>query len=317
MAHEEVLSILDRTLQDFKAIEQEEGIRKVLQAVFIAIEQHVYATAGDVPGLRSRLPQLVSLYSVQPNWDRLEGLIARAVDSAFIAWIDGVPAGVSSSSGNLESLVVASCSRWSKRAEFRSEGLDVSVFLNRSKWTSHTVSIIKSLIYASETARQVSGTFLVSTASLKRPALYLVPLIWSWFDASDMSDAGSSGTWRKHFEQLTASIVDIQASRDHRFTCRRAIHAMIQKLPSLRSELFSDLVARVLDMSPDNLTAEIIQLGKNLIEILPQASDTFVHSLLEHALCWVSRSFGGPDSLDYRVVTALGVTPLVLGTSKC
>ena len=308
MTHEEVLSILDRTLQDFKAIEEEEGIRKVLQAVFLSIEQHVNATAGDVPGLRSRLPQLVSsLYSVQPNWDRLEGLIARAVDSALIAWIDGVPAGASNSSGNLESLVVASCSRWSKRAEFRNEGLDVSIFLNRSKWTLNTVSIIKSMIYASETARQVSRAFLESTASLNRPALHLAPLIWSWFDASDMSDVGSSGTRRKHFEQLTASIVDIQASRDHRVTCRRAIHAMIQKLPSLRSELFSDLLARILDMSPDNLTAEILRLGKDLIQILPPASDTFAHSLLEHALCWVSRSFGGPDSLDDRQRRVLGV----------
>src|SRR5882757_146118 len=203
MAHEEVLSILDRTLQDFKVIQKEEGIRKVLQTAFLAIEQQVNATTGDVPGLRSRLPQLVSLYSVQPNWDLLESLIARAVDSAFIAWIDGVPASASNSSGNLESLVVTSCSRWSKRAEFRSERLDVSVFLNRSEWTSHTVSIIKSLIYASETARRVSRTFLESAASLKQPALNIAPLIWTWFDASDMSDVGSSGTWRKHFEQLT------------------------------------------------------------------------------------------------------------------
>jgi len=92
---------------------------------------------------------------------------------------------------------------------------------------------------------------------------------------------------------------------------------MIQKLPSLRSELFSDLLARVSDMSPDSLTPEILRLGKDLIEVLPQASDTFAHSLLEHALCWVSRSFGGPDSLDDIIVTALGVTLLVLGNSKC
>jgi hypothetical protein len=305
MAHEEVLSILDRTLQDFKAIEKE-GVRKVLQTVLLAIEQHVSATAGDVPGLRSRLPRLASLYSVQPKWDLLESLIARAVDSAIIAWIDG--AGASNPSGNLESLLVTSRSHWSKRAEFRSEGLDVSVFLNRSKWTSHTVSIIKCLIYASETARQVTRTFLESTASLKQPAPHLAPLIWSWFDASDLHDIGSSGTWRKHFEQLTASIVDIRASREHRLTCRRAIYVMIQKLPPLRSELFSDLLARVLDMSPDHLTAEILRLGRNLIESLPQASDTFAHSLLEHALSWVSRSFGGPDDLDDRIVTALGMT---------
>jgi hypothetical protein len=315
MALEEVLSILDWILRDFKAIEKEEGIRKVLQVVFLSIEQHVNATAGDVPGLRSRLSRLASLYSVQPSWDLLESLIARAVDSAVIAWIDGVSAGASNSSGSLESLVVASCSRWSKRAEFRSEGLDVSFFLNRSKWTSHTVSIIKSLIYASETARQVSRTFLESTASVEHPALLLAPLIWSWFDAIDVSDVGSSGTWRKHFEQLTTSIVDIQASRDHRLTCRRAIFTMIQKLPSLRSELFSDLLARVSDMPPDNLTTEILRLGKDLIETLPQASDAFGHSLLEHALCWVSRSFGGPVSLDDRIVTALGVTLLVLDNS--
>lgn len=310
MAHEEVLSILDQALQDFSAIEREEGIRKVVQAVFLAVEKHVDATAGDVPGLRSRLPQLVSLYSVQPNWDLLESLIARAVDSAFVAWIDGVPAGASNSSA-LEALVVTSCSRWSKRAEFRSEKLDVSVFLNRPNWTPHTVSVIKSLIYASETARQISRTFLESTASLNQPGLQLAPVIWSWFDASDTSNVGSSGTWRKHFRQLTAGIVDIQASRDHRLTCRRAIHAMVQKLPSLRSELLSDLLAHFRGMPGDALTSEMLRLGKSLIEILYLESDPFTSFLLEHALCWVSGSLGGPDRLDDEIVTALGEMLLV------
>lgn len=316
MAHEEVLSILDQALQDFSAIEKEERIRDVLQAVFLAVEQHVNATAGDVPGLRSRLPQLVSLYSVQPNWDLLESLIARAVDSAFVAWIDGVPTGVSNSSA-LGALVATSCSRWSKRVEFRSEGLDVSVFLNRPKWTPHTVSVIKSLIYVSETARRTSRTFLESTASLNQPALQLALVIWSWFDASDISNVGSSGTWRKHFKTLTASIVDIQASRDHRLTCRRAIYAMIQKLPSLRSELFSDLLARVKGMPADTLTSEMLRLGKGLIEILPLESDPFASSLLEHALGWVSRSLGGPDSLNDSIVTALGEMLLVRCIFMC
>lgn len=304
MAHEEVLSILDQALQDFGAIEKE-GIRKVLQAVFLAIEQHAKTSSGDIPGLRSRLPQLVSLYSVQPNWSLLESLIARAVDSASIAWINGVPSGATNSS-TLESLVVSSCSRWSKRVEFRGEKLDVSVFLNRPKWTSHTVSIIKGLIYASETARQITYTFLESTASLDQPALLLAPVIWSWFDASDVSDIGSNRTWRNHFERLTASIVDVQAPRDHRLTCRRAIHAIIQKLPSFRSELFSGLLACVKGMPADILTSEMLRLGKSLVEILPQESDSFASSLLDHALGWVSRSLGGPDSLDERIVTALG-----------
>jgi hypothetical protein len=312
MAHEEVLSILDQALQDFSAIEKEEGIRKVLQAVFLAVEQHVNATAGDLPGLRLRLPQLVSLYSVQPNWDLLESLIARAVDSAFVAWIDGIPAGASNSSA-IEALVVTSCSRWSKRVEFRSEGLNVSVFFNRPKWTSHTVSIIKSLIYASETARRICRTFLESTASLNRPALQLAPVICSWFDASDTSNVGSSRTWRKHFKQLTASLVDIQAPQDHRLTCRRAIHVMIQKLPALRSDFFSDLLARIKSLPADTLTFEMLRLGKSLIEDLPLESDPFTSSLLEHALGWISRSLGGPDSLDDRIVTALGEMLLVRG----
>ena len=314
MAHEEVLSILDQVLQDLSAIEKED-IRKVSQAVFLAIERHVNATAGDVPGLRLRLPQLVSLYSVQQNWDLLESLIARAVDSASIAWINGVSAGASNSS-TLESLVVTSCSRWSNRVEFRGEGLDVSVFLNRPKWTSHTVSVIKSLIYASETARQASRTFLESTASLNQPALRLAPVIWTWFDASNTSDIGSSGTWRRHFEQLTAGIVDIQAPRDHRLACRRAVFAMIQRLPSFRSGLLSGLLARVKDMPADTLTSEMLRLGKGLVEILPQESDSFASSLLEHALGWISRSLGGPDGLDERIVTALGETLLIRGVFR-
>ncbi|KAH9963282.1 ribosome 60S biogenesis N-terminal-domain-containing protein [Russula dissimulans] len=304
MTHEGVLSILDQALLDFRAIGKEEGTCDVLQAVFLAVERHVNSTTDDVPGLRSRLPQLASLYSVQPNWTLLECLIARAVESAFTAWIDGVPSGGSNSS-TLDTLVLTSCSRWSKRFEFISEGLDVSSFLNRPEWTPHTVSIIRSLIYASETARQAIRTFLESGVSLSQPGLYLVPVVWSWLDANDVPNIGSSETWRKHFNKLTASIIDVHASRNHRLTCRRAIQAMVQRLPSLRPELCSCLLACVKGMSADTLTAEVLRLGQSLIETLPQESDVFASSLLEHALAWVSRSFAGPDALDEEIARAL------------
>jgi hypothetical protein len=309
MGHEEALSILDQALLDFDAKEKED-IRDVLQAVLLAIERHVSATAGDVPGLRSRLPRLVSLYSVQPNWVVLESLIARAIDSTSIAHIDGVLTGASGSSA-LESLVLSSCFRWSKRSEFRSEGIDVSVFLKRPEWTPHIVSVIKGLNYASETARQASRTFLESRTSLSQPALHLAPVVWSCLDASDTTDIGSSGTWRKHFDKLTASITDPRSTQNYRLTCRRAILAMVQKLPSLRPEFFSHLVSCVKTMPADTLVAEMLWLGKRFLGILPRESDGFASSLLEHALGWVSRSFAGPDVLDDEVVKALCATVLL------
>jgi hypothetical protein len=310
MAHEQVLSILDRALFDFNAMENREDTLDVLRAVLLTIERNVDAAADDVPGLRSRLPQLLSLYSVKQDWTLLERLIARALESVSTAWIDGVPAG-DSISPTLESLVLTSCSRWSKRSECGSAGLDVSVFLERPEWTPHTISILKSSIYASENSRKATQTFLESRASLNRPASNLAPIIWWWLDTSDISDIGSSGTWRNHFDKLTASIVDIQAPKNHRLTCRRAILAIVQKFPSLRHELFSGLLACVQGMSDDILTPEMLWLGKNLIDILPQESDAFASSLLEHALCWISRSFAGPDHLDAGILKALGAPLLV------
>jgi hypothetical protein len=305
-----VLSILDQAILDLGAIDKEDDL-DVLRAVLLTIERHVDATTDDVPGLRSRLPQLLSLYSAQPSWTLLERLIARAVDSACTAWIDGIPTGANDAP-TLESLVVASCSRWAKRVESKGEDLDISVSLKRPEWTQHTVSIIKSLIYASEISRQVARTFLESRASTKLPALHLAPVIWSWLDASDISDIRSSGTWRNHFRKLTASIIDTQFPQNHRLTCRRAILAMVQKFPSLRDEFFSDLLACINGMSPDTLTPEMLQLGKHLIEVVPGESDAFASSLLEHALGWISRFFAGPDPLDTGIVKALGAKLLLL-----
>jgi hypothetical protein len=310
MAHEQVLSILDQALLYSNAMENGEGTFDVLRAVLLAIERNVNATADDVPGLRSRLPQLLSLYSVKQDWTLLECLIARALDSVFTAWIDGVPADAGISS-TLASLVLTSCSRWSKRSECRNESLDVSIFFERSEWTPHTVSIIKTSIYANESSRQAIQTFLESRASLDQQTVNLAPIIWSWLDASDVLHIGSSKVWRNHFDKLTASIVDTRAPKNHRLMCRRAILAMVQKLPSLRHELFSGLLACVEGMSPDILTPEVLRLGKNLIEVLPQESDAFASSLLAHALGWVSRFFAGPDHLDAGIVKALG-TPLLV-----
>jgi len=298
MAHEEVLSILDQAID-------KEDVLDVLRAVLLTIERQVDATTDDVPGLRLRLPQLLRLYSAQPSWTLLERLIARAVDSACTACIDGIPTGVNDSP-TLESLVVASCSRWAKRVEYKGEDLDISVFLKRPEWTQHTISIIKTLIYASESSRQVVRTYLESRASMKLLALHLAPVIWPWLDASDISDIGSSDTWRNHFRKLTASIIDTQTPQNHRLTCRRAVLAMVQKLPSLRHEFFSDLLACTKGMSPDTLTPEMLRLGKHLIEILPGESDAFASSLLDHALGWISRSFASPDPLDTGIVKALG-----------
>ncbi|KAI9466647.1 ribosome 60S biogenesis N-terminal-domain-containing protein [Lactarius psammicola] len=302
MAHEEVLSVLDRALLDFDTTEGEEGIKNLLQAAFSAIERHI--DADDVPGLRSRLPQLASLYSAQPDWYLLEGLIARVIDSASTACIDGVPHGVSASSA-LEPLVLTSCSRWSRRLKVKSESLDVSIFLKLPEWTPQTVSVIKNLIYASENARNVTRTFLESKASLNQPTSHLAPIIWSWVDAEGRNDIGSSRTWRKHLNKLAAGILSASAPRHHRVTYGRAIRAMVEKLPSLRPELSLGLLACIKDMPKDTLTAEVLKLGRHLVEILPQEDNGFASSLLERALSWMARSFAGSDVLDSEVVRAL------------
>ena len=304
MTHEEVLSTVDRALLDFNAIEKEEAIKGVLQAAFLAIERHIDAT-GDVPGLRSRLPQLVALYSSQPNLSLLESLIARTVDSAFTPCIDGVPAGGRASS-TLQPLVLTACTRWSRRLELRGEDFDIDIFLERPEWTLNTVSVIKSLIYASGAARHASRIFLESSASLNQPAFYLAPVVCSWLDAGDCTDIGSSETWRKHFNKLAASIIDAGTLPNHRLVCKRAIYAMVWELPSLRLEFLSDLLACVGSMSADTLTAEILQLGKRLTETLPQESNDFASALLSHALGWISRSFASSDSLDDGIARALG-----------
>ena len=309
MAHEEVLSILDQAILDLSAIDQED-VLDVLRTALLTIERQVDTTTDKFSGLHSRLPQLLSLYSAQPSWSLLERLIATTVDSACTTRIDGTTIGANNTL-TLESLVVASCSRWAKRVDVKGEDLDVSIFLKRPEWTQHTVSIIKSLIYSSESSRQAVRTFLESIASVNLLSLHLAPIIWPWLDASDISDIGSSGIWRSHFRKLTASIVDTQTPQNHRLTCKRAVLAMVQKLPSLRHEFFSDLLAYVKDMSPDILTPEMLQLGKHLVEVFPVENDVFASSLLEHALGWVSRSFASPDPLDTGIVEALGAKLLL------
>jgi hypothetical protein len=299
MTPEEVLSVLDRALHNFNSTEKDDGINDVFQTIFRTIDRHVDATAY-VSGFRSRLPQLIPLYSAQPNSSLLERLIARVTDFAFTPWVDD------GSLSSLQPLVLMTCSRWSRRSGFIGEGIDLAVFLRRPEWTLHTVSIIRSMIYANGTARQASRTFLESSASLHYPALHLAPVIWSWLDASDCTEIGSSGTWRKHFNKLTAGIIDPGASPNHRLTCKRAIHSMVERLPSLRLELLSDLLACVRSMFIGTLTAEVLQLGKSLTEISPKESHEFASTLLGHALDWTCRFFAGPDILDDGISRALG-----------
>jgi hypothetical protein len=315
MTLEEILSLLDRALLNFSVVEKDEGIKDVLQTVFKIIEQHVNPIT-HMPGFLLRLPQLVALFSTQPNLTQLESLIARAIDFACTPCIDGIPAddGVPST---LQPLVLTACSRWSRRLGFTGDGIDIAAFLKRPEWTPYTVSIIKGLIYASEAARHASRTFLESKASLHHPALHLAPIMWSWLDASDCTDIEQSGTWRKHFNKLTAGILDTEAAPNHRLTCRRAIHAMVQKLSSLRLEFLSDLLSCIGSMSVDTLTTEMLQLGKSLTEILPQESSDFASALLDHALGWLSRSFADPDSLGDGIARALGAMLLIGSIIVC
>ena len=308
MAHEEVLSILDQALVDFDAARGDESIKNLLQAVFTAIERHI--DVDDVPELRSRLPRMVSLYSAQPDWHLLESLIARTIDSASAACIDGVPHS-NSTSPALEPLVLTSCSRWSRRLTVKCDRLDVSIFLKLPEWTPKSVSIIKNLIYASKNARDVSHAFLESKPSLNRPASHLALVIWSWLDAESCNDIGSGKSWRKHLTRLVAGIISTSTPRYDRITCGRAIRAMVERLPSLRSELSLDLLAGIKGMPKDTLTAEVLKLGRHLVDILPPEDNGFASTLLEHALSWVAQSFAGSDALDSEVVRASGAILLI------
>jgi hypothetical protein len=306
MTHEEVLSILDQALLDFDAA-RDESIKNLLQAVFAAIEQH--ADADDVPGLHSRLPRMVALYSTQPDWHLLEILISRAIDSASMACIDGVPHSDSTSPA-LELLVLTSCSRWSRRLKVKSYSLDVNIFLKLPEWTPQSVSVIKNMIYACENARNACRAFLESKVSPNRPASQLAPVIYSWLDAEGCNDIGSSKTWRKHLSKLAAGIISNSSLPHHRVTFGRAIRAMVEKLPSLRSDFSLDLLACIKGMPTETLTAEVLKLGRCLVHILPEENNGFASTLLEHALSWMVRSFAGSDALGSEVIRALGAISL-------
>ncbi|KAI0269360.1 ribosome 60S biogenesis N-terminal-domain-containing protein [Gloeopeniophorella convolvens] len=303
MTPDELLSILDHALQDSSATENGAGVKDVIQSTFSAIERYI-ATNGEVPGLRQRLPQLVTLYSAQPDWALLETLIAKEIESALPSCIDGLNVGIPS---DLAALVSVSSSRWSKRSVLHLEGLDVSVFLQRPTWTSQTVSIIKTLVYSSQTARQTFRIFLESKAAQIQPATHLAPAIWSWLDADPTDDLGTGNVWKKHFNKLATGIVDTKAPMHHRFTCSRTMQELLRKLPSLHLELASDMQDVIKALPADTLTVEVLQLGEHVIRTLPQAdSDDLSSTLLDHGIRWASRAFADADAVDDGIVKALG-----------
>ncbi|KAA1478653.1 hypothetical protein DENSPDRAFT_692792 [Dentipellis sp. KUC8613] len=301
----ELLDLFDHIIA--AQVMTDRNLQGLVSGILDAIEQH--ADVSDIgDALRPRLPSLLDFCAVYPNLPTLQNLAKLAVDACLPLCLDGVPPAVAFADSPAISYFVAQARRrWSQRLA-AGAGLDPTAFLSQSPWSSHTLGIVKGLVYLSAEARRACGRYLTSSAAAAHKVSDVAPLLHSFLDAIQFDDDlpcdFGHDIWDKLFSNLIREVLDRDASVRHRSLCGDCVIGLIRHCVSKRSHLLTLISHVVQKLSLDLVTEEILVIGRRLLDF--EEARTNAEVILDHGLQWAARHFSGGDTDGSEVVHALG-----------
>ncbi|KAI0311527.1 ribosome 60S biogenesis N-terminal-domain-containing protein [Amylostereum chailletii] len=299
----DVLALLDPTLANAPK-DAGNGWMEVVEALVKAIRQGI-AQADASMSMQSWLPQPISLYTRFPHLPDVENIIASAVKACLPLAVDGIPpSSVSSESRTMSSISTQGQARWSRRIDRRDWDANIDAFLSQTIWSEHSVAIVFGMVYLSSTARDSCRVFLLSDDVKQVSPSHLAEVIYALLDSVENIDS-IHAAWQEHFKGISAVLFNETSSNPHRASCRRAVHAMMDHLPSLRSEFLVVLLSLIKTMSSKTSPADVVALSEAL-QHFPDEAEEVLSAILDHGLKWAPRYLAGSTDEDHAALARLG-----------
>jgi len=266
------------------------------------------------------LPRLLSLCSILPN-SLLGQVIASTAECSIPIGLDGLP--VSSSTGNLATLVSLSRVRWAENLRSVKSKMDVDVrqFLQRGQFSDSTSRFVQGLLYQRPSVFSAVMQWIKSEEYLKMDIQnipHILPVVHGLIDVSGLQGQGVlevDDIWMSLLPQIASIVANESAPTRLRLLSQQCLHDLILASGARNSEVLDVLTKEVRTTTKRAPTPELIHLAVWLGGLLGSAADEFLSPIVDGGMQWsIAQITDGNKEVDFEsFLQSLGKTLPLLG----
>jgi nucleolar pre-ribosomal-associated protein 1 len=279
-----LLDVLEERAQIMPTLPTLELIKTVLEAFQ---SRTLFESESESEStLKERLPQLLSLRSILPDFLLLEDLIAVAIEASLPIGLDGSPlfsTAASTSEVDFRTIINRSNARWSHRTHSLAGELDIRQFLNQDRFSDSTVRIISALVYCRCFSIEDIVEWLGAESCSRRQIDHLLPIFHAVLDSFSLSQMTllikKSITWLPYISPIVRALADQNSSVVLRTLGRSCIINILSNAGEDLPAIMGVLTEEVDVLTEKTVSVELMSLGVALTSKLSKDAN-FVTSIL-------------------------------------
>ena len=305
-----LLDVLEERAQMMPTLPTLELVKTVLEA----FESRTLFESESESTLKERLPQLLSLRSILPDFLLLEDLIAVAIESSLPIGLDGSPlfTAASTSEVDFRTIVNRSNSRWSHRTHSLAAELDIRQFLIQDRFSDSTVRIISALVYRRCVSIEDIIEWLGSESCSRRQINHLLPIFHAVLDSSlsQMTLPIKCNIWLPFISPIVSALADQNSSVVLQTLSQSCIINILSNagkdLPAFMGVFTEDVNA----LTEKMVSLELISLGVTLASKLGKDANSVTSILVDRGIqCMIDQYqlTGDHEAMVQKLADELGM----------
>jgi nucleolar pre-ribosomal-associated protein 1 len=279
-----LLEFLEERAQIMPTLPTLELIKTVLEA----FQSRTLFESESESTLIKRLPQLLSLRSILPDFSLLEDLIAVAIEASLPIGLDGTPlfTAASTSEVDFRTIINRSNSRWSHRTHSLAAELDIRQFLIQDRFSDSTVRIISALVYRQCFSIEDIVEWLGTEGCSRRQLNHLLPIFHAVLDSSlsQRTLPIKSNMWLLYIPPIVNALADQNSSVVLRKLSQSCIINILsnagEDLPAVMGVFTKEVDA----LTGKTVSVEMISLGIALNSRLGKEANSVTSILVDRGI---------------------------------
>ena len=305
-----LLDVLEEKVQIMPTLPNLELIKTVLEA----FQSRTLFESESDSTLKERLPQLLSLRSVLPDFLLLEDLIAAAIEASLPIGLDGSPllTATSTSEVDFRTIINRSNSRWSHRTHSLGAELDIRQFLIQGRFSDSTVRIISALVYRQCFSTEIIVEWLGAESCSQRQINHLLRIFHAILDSSlpQVTLLIKSNVWLPYISRIVSALADQNSSVVLRTLSQSCIINILSNAGKGLPAVMSVFTEEVDALTEKTVSFELISLGVALTSRLGKDANSVTSILVDRGIqCMIDQYqlAGDNETTVHKLADELGM----------
>lgn len=305
----DLLDVLEERAHHMSTLPTLQVIKTVLEALKSRIESESESESEST--LKRRLPQLLSLRSLLPDFLLLEDLTAVAIEASLPIGLDGSFL-LTTTSNEVDFMTITNRAkaRWSHRTQSLAFELDIRHFLHQDKFSDSTVRIISALVYRRCFLGENIVEWLGTESCSRRQINHLLPIFHAVLDSRLPQMISSSIMWLPYISPIVSALADQNFSVVLRKLGRSCIINILSNAGNDLSALLAAFTEEVNALTEKTVSLELISLGVALASRLGKAVNSVISIVVDRGMQWVIDQYQvAGDHETNQLADELGMYP--------